>query len=122
MGAAQASAETWGGIYKIKRGDTLSGIANREYKDARKWSEIDNANVGRIGESPNRVNAGMNLNLPCINGQPTGIEGGEEVANATPVSPAVTKVVKEARVQRGHALRVRLLTAGDYVPFTDKMH
>ena len=62
----------------------------------------------------------MKLNLPCINGLPTGLEGGEEIANATLVVPAVTKVVKEARVQRGQALRVRLLTAGDYAPFTDK--
>ena len=120
LGDVQASAETCGGIYKIKRGDTLSGIADRQYKDARKWSAIYNANVERIGESPNRVNAGMKLNLPCINGLPTGLEGGEEIANATLVAPAVTKVVKEARVQRGPALRVRLLTAGDYAPFTDK--
>ena len=30
LGAVQASAETCGGIYKIKRGDTLSGIADRQ--------------------------------------------------------------------------------------------
>ena len=55
----------------------------------------------------------MKLNLPCINGLLTGLEGGEEIANATLVTHAVTKVVKEARVQRGQALGVRLLTAGD---------
>ena len=35
-------------------------------------------------------------------------------------APAVTKVVKQARVQDGQALKVKLLTAGDYAPFTHK--
>ena len=33
--AVTASAQSCGGIYKIKGGDTLSGIADNQYKDAR---------------------------------------------------------------------------------------
>ena len=70
-----ASAETCGGVYKIKRGDTLSQIADGLYKDARKWTAVYNANTAVIGDSPNRVFVGMKLQLPCIIGLPTGLEG-----------------------------------------------
>ena len=52
---SHASAETCGGVYKIKRGDTLSQIADGLYKDARKWTAVYNANTAVIGDSPNRV-------------------------------------------------------------------
>ena len=74
---SHASAETCGDVYKIKRGDTLSQIADGLYKDARKWTAVYNANTAVIGDSPNRVFVGMKLQLPCINGLPTGLEGGK---------------------------------------------
>ena len=74
--AVTASAQSCGGIYKIKGGDTLSGIADNQYEDARKWSAIFNANREQIGDSPNKIRVGQRLNLPCINGLPTGLEGG----------------------------------------------
>ena len=74
--AVTASAQSCGGIYKIKGGDTLSGIADNQYRDARKWSAIFNANREQIGDSPNKIRVGQRLNLSCINGLPTGLEGG----------------------------------------------
>ena len=49
--AVTASAQSCGGIYKIKGGDTLSGIADSQYKDARKRSAIFNANREQIGKA-----------------------------------------------------------------------
>ena len=117
---SHASAETCGGVYKIKRGDTLSQIADGLYKDARKWTAVYNANTAVIGDSPNPVFVGMKLQLPCINGLPTGLEGGQVPSEVVVTAPAVTKVVKQARVQDGQALKVKLLTADDYAPFTHK--
>ena len=48
------------------------GIADNQYKDARKWSAIFNANREQIGDSPNKIRVGQRFNLPCINGLPTG--------------------------------------------------
>jgi polar amino acid transport system substrate-binding protein len=97
--AVTASAQSCGGIYKIKGGDTLSGIADSQYKDARKWSAIFNVNREQIGDSPNKIRVGQRLNLPCINGLPTGLEGGVSTAapKLAPV-PVETKQVKVARM------------------------
>ena len=60
--AVTASAQSCGGIYKIKGGDTLSGIADSQYKDARKWSAIFNVNREQIGDSPKKIRVGQRLN------------------------------------------------------------
>ena len=119
--AVTASAQSCGGVYKIKGGDTLSGIADSQYQDARKWSAIFNANRDQIGDSPNKIRVGQRLNLPCINGLPLGLEGGVREAEAKPAPvPVETKQVKVAQMQSPSALRVNLLTADDYAPFTDR--
>lgn len=119
--AVIASAQSCGGTYKIKGGDTLSGIADFQYNDARKWSAIFNANREQIGDSPNKIRVGQRLNLPCINGLPTGLEGGVSTAAPKPAPVSVeTKQVKVAQMQSPRALRVNLLTADDYAPFTDR--
>ena len=61
---------------------------------------------------------GQRLNLPCINGLPTGLEGGVSTAAPKPAPvPVETKQVKVAQMQSPRALRVNLLTADDYAPF-----
>ena len=47
--------------YVIRRGDTLSGIANRLYHDPRLWSRIANVNPGI---DPRRLAIGRKINLP----------------------------------------------------------
>ena len=109
------------GINKIKGGDTLSGIADNQYKDARKWSAIFNANREQIGENPNKIRVGQRLNLPCINELPTELEGGVSAVAPKPAPvPVETKQVKVAQIQSRRTLRVNLLTLDDYAPVTDR--
>ena len=114
-----AAAESCGGTYKIKSGDTLSQIADYHYKDARKWSAVHSANLSVIGEKPNRIRVGQTIQLPCINGLPV-LSGAvarpvatQASVNATPSAP--TRVTQAQQRQK-----IAFLTADDYAPFTDR--
>ncbi|KMW60310.1 LysM domain protein [Candidatus Rhodobacter oscarellae] len=116
LGAAGASAETCGGEYVVARGDTLSGIANRHYENAGKWTAIHNNNLKTIGPKPNLLRIGMKLKLACLDGLPTGLPGGTAITDVTLTSAPV-------QVQPGHASvrqKINLLTGNDYAPFTDQ--
>ena len=68
-----------------------------------------------------KIRVGQRLNLPCINGLPTGLEGGVSTAAQKPAPvPVEIKQVKVAQMQSPRVLRVNLLTADDYAPFTDR--
>lgn len=49
--------------YTVKKGDTLSEIAQREYGDASKWPRIYNANKSRIAD-PKKLQIGTKLIIP----------------------------------------------------------
>lgn len=108
-----AAADTCGGNYTVRPGDSLSLIADKHYKDAGKWSAIHANNLDIIGEKPNSIRVGMTLSLSCIDGLPTGLPGGTEVGAvsvSTPLVPASGDYATRAKIN--------LLTAGDYAPFT----
>ena len=115
--AAPVVAQTCGGVYTIKRGDSLSLIADSQYKDVGKWTAIHSANIATIGENPNAIRVGMKLRLSCIDGLPAGLEGGTSVTQAAVTTAAVKPV---ARSGRKLEQTLNLVTAGDYAPFTDK--
>lgn len=115
--AGAAQAQSCGGTYTVQPGDSLSLIADSQYKDVGKWSTIYQSNVGVIGNRPERIYVGMRLNLTCIDGLPVGLEGGVDVAEVT--RAAATPLV----VPFGNAAnrsKITLLTADDYAPFTDR--
>lgn len=117
LSAHSASAETCGGHYRVQAGDSLSLIADRLYKNAGAWSTIHSQNIGAIGPKPNAIRVGMKLQLPCINGLPTGLPGGKEITSATPVVAApITVSPGNASVRQ----KINLLTGDDYAPFTSK--
>lgn len=121
IGANAAVAQTCGGIYTIKGGDSLSLIADSLYKDAKKWTAIHQGNVSAIGSNPNSIRVGQKIRLTCINGLPTGLEGGTVQTASTSANPAVqTSSTASAAVQVAAANRkLKLLTADDNAPFTD---
>ncbi|AHM60453.1 putative phospholipid-binding protein,LysM domain-containing protein [Flammeovirgaceae bacterium 311] len=49
--------------YEIKKGDTLSAIAKRQYGDASKWQTIYNANKDTI-KNPDLIYPGQKIKLP----------------------------------------------------------
>ncbi|HCI08656.1 MAG TPA: hypothetical protein DE314_15085 [Sulfitobacter sp.] len=61
--AMPAFAQSCGGTYVVKRGESLSLIADRQYKDVGKWTAIHSSNLALIGENPNALRAGMKLRL-----------------------------------------------------------
>ena len=79
LAAGGANAETCGGVYRVQAGDSLSMIADSLYKDAGKWTVIHQQNLEKIGPKPNNLTVGMKLQLLCINGLPTGLEGGSKL-------------------------------------------
>ena len=109
LGAHSATAETCGGVYTVQRGDSLSLIADRLYKDVGKWGVIHNLNIDTIGPSPSALRVGMKLEMACIDGLPTGLEGGREVAEATPVAAQPVEVAA-GDVSVRH--KINLLTGG----------
>ncbi len=58
-----------GGSYQVKSGDTLSGIARAEIGSFFAYQSLFEANGHVIGSNPDRIQAGMTLQLPCP-GQP----------------------------------------------------
>ncbi|MDT8329031.1 MAG: transporter substrate-binding domain-containing protein [Roseovarius sp.] len=114
-----ATAQTCGGVYTVERGDSLSTIADSLYKDAGMWTAIHNANLSKIGESPDAIHAGMILRLACINGRPLGLSGGTEARHTPPTTRATAPIVQVAGPAASRA-KVNLLTAGDFAPFTDR--
>jgi len=115
FGGAAAEAATCGGVYTVKPGDSLSVIADSQYKNARYWTAIHQNNIAKIGKSPDNLRVGMRLDLLCIDGLPVGLEGGAEVAEAAAVVPLVVAPGTAAT-----ARKINLLTADDYAPFTDR--
>jgi len=49
--------------YVVKKGDTLSTIAQEHYGDANRWREILEANKDQI-ENPNVIRPGWELDIP----------------------------------------------------------
>ena len=118
LGSGAAAAETCGGSYKVQSGDSLSMIADSQYKNARHWTAIHQNNLARIGQSPDNLTVGMTLDLLCIDGLPKGLADGVDASAAAAAVPAAGPVIVEgtgARVER-----IDLVTGDDYAPFTDR--
>lgn len=112
-----AAAETCGGTYTVKSGDSLSLIAGSQYKNAGMWTLIHNNNLPSIGDRPDAILVGMKLSLTCVNGLPKGLPGGAEKVAVLTNTAATLKTTPGTAATRS---KVNLLTASDYAPFTDK--
>lgn len=53
--------------YTVRSGDTLSGIAKREYGDAAQWKRIFEANRDTI-DDPDLIHPGQQLKIPATEG------------------------------------------------------
>lgn len=50
--------------YTVKSGDTLSGIAESEMGDAKRWPELYEANKDAVGKNPDLIHPGLELKIP----------------------------------------------------------
>jgi nucleoid-associated protein YgaU len=53
--------------YTVRKGDTLSAIAQREYGDANAWRRIYDANRDQL-DNPDLIQPGQELTLPASDG------------------------------------------------------
>ena len=127
--AGAASAQSCGGNYTVARGDSLSLIADKMYKNAALWTSIHTLNLKGIGENPNSIRVGQTLELACLNGLPTGLPGGrtalapDDIAPAAPERAAQEPVVTRAAtglLSAPSLPKVKLVTADDFAPFTQR--
>lgn len=50
--------------YTVQSGDSLSAIAEEKLGDANKWREIYEANKDVVGDDPDKIQPGMELEIP----------------------------------------------------------
>jgi len=112
-----AQAATCGGVHRVKLQETLSSISTNYYGTPRRWRKIYNANYKLVGTSPALILPGQSLSIPCKNATVVKIPDRRIKTAAVQRSPAV-----KTSAQSGDLLlpKIRVLTGGDYKPFTDK--
>lgn len=125
-------AETCGGTYTVQRGDSLSYIADKLYKNVGLWTSIHTGNISKIGNNPNSIRVGQKLSMTCINGLPKGLPGGREVLaageTATVTSEPQTVTPEPQTVARAatpllttpELPLVKIVTGDDFAPFTQR--
>lgn len=124
LSTASVSAQTCGGNYKVKRGDSLSLIADSQYKNAAMWTTIYQSNLDSIS-SPNDIRVGASYRLPCVEGLPVGLPGGTEIA--APKNAAIPRLVEQVsapavrRKQVDSDAPIRILAGDGYAPFSDRL-
>ncbi|MGB0797798.1 MAG: peptidoglycan-binding protein LysM [Planktomarina sp.] len=124
LAGTQVAAQSCGGTYVVQPGNTMTGIVDNLYKDTKLWTRVFQANAATIGSDPNRIRVGQRLTMPCIGGLPTGLEGGTTAtAEARPtvqLDTGITTATTAAATTVGDTLNVRILTAGDFAPYSDR--
>lgn len=126
--SSAAYAQGCGGVYTVKRGDSLSHIADRLYKDAYKWTALHQSNIDMIGADPDTILVGQRLYVTCIEGLPQGLESIVTLAPPSTttarhagsdipedMSQVVLMVAKPAPMRK-----IKLVTEDHFSPFTDR--
>lgn len=130
LGAAPAAAQVACGIYEIQAGDTLRAINLRAYGNDQ-YQQLHDANRIVIGPTPHKLELGQVIRLPCQDGSlPPGTEGDailalqKQTPSAAPAVTTPTELRRNApvvpRAARATHSEIRLLTAGDLLPFVDQ--
>lgn len=96
VGEAATSSQC-GGTHVVREGETIFAIANSYYGDGRKWTLIYYANREQLGSNPSQIPGGTRLRIPCL-----------QSSNED-----------ERKLEREDA-ELKLLTGGEYKPFTDQ--
>ena len=135
---AEAQSISCGSTYTVKRGDTLQRITRLAYGPSLSYSYLYNANRSVIGPNPSLIEVGMNLTVPCRDGQQAAAQPaptqpaasqsattastvtGESASSIQPVqAPQVVNVSTAAVDVMPSRRPFRIITGTDWAPFTD---
>jgi polar amino acid transport system substrate-binding protein len=105
---AQAQSLECGTPYAVRSGDSLSQIANRAYGSAGDFQIIYSANSSAIGANPGVIRVGMELEIPCLDG-----DVGESTADAA----AITDIVTTEAMPAPEIDMIRVVAGGNWAPF-----
>ena len=71
-----AQAQTCGGDYTIKEGESLADVATRVYGSSSQWPLIFYANQDRMGANASMLVPGLSIRIPCMGGKAPSPGGG----------------------------------------------
>ena len=122
---APAVAQNCDTTYTVQSGDTLSGIAERVYRDIKQWRKIHNDNIEVIGTSPTQLAVGMKIDLRCLDADP------KPVVAETPTPEKLPKPLTDVSLTSAPSTtadtsaaaprnKILLVTGDDFAPFTDR--
>ncbi len=122
-----AHAQTCGGDYTIKEGESLADIAARVYGNSSQWPLIFYANQDRMGANASMLVPGLSIRIPCMSGQPPAPAKAPTAAAPAP-APAPVEPAGAASTGGGGGdielssvvRQIQFLTADGYTPFTDR--
>ena len=113
-----ATAQTCGGEYTIKEGETLAQIAARVYGSPSEWTVIFYSNQDRLGANATLLMPEMSLRLPCIGGAP--VPSLPIVSQAPTPTVTPTKSGEQPFLISSMVRRIDFLTADGYTPYTGR--
>lgn len=109
-------AQTCGGDYVIKEGESLSQIAARVYGNPAQWTAIFYANQDRLGANATMLVPGLAIRLPCIGGATPNAAAPQTTApQAAAPAAAEGSMLLSSMVKR-----IEFLTADGYAPYTGR--
>jgi hypothetical protein len=109
-----AQAQEACSIYVVQDGDTLGAISMTAYGTL-DYQTLFNANADLLRADPTALAAGTELRIPCADGRLTEAEVVQPIAEAV----AAEAVAAETTTGEYHQ-KIRVLTGGDWFPFTDE--
>lgn len=98
-----------GQLYRIVAGDTLSAIAERVFGATNRWLEIYEyaSNAAAIGSNPNLLALNTTISIPPCSDGPSS------------AAPVIERSEFVPSHDDGFVPTIQIVTAGDYLPFTD---
>ncbi|WP_103258205.1 transporter substrate-binding domain-containing protein [Tabrizicola aquatica] len=113
------------GVHVVTAGDNLRYIARDAYGDADLYRLIYEANVDKIGPKADHIEIGMELRLPCADGQ-TAEAAAPAVVQSVAAEPAAAEAVATAPEPTAPApaaepqMAVRIVTGNNFAPYVDE--
>ncbi len=93
-----AHAQSCGGDYTIKEGESLADISARVYGSSSQWPLIFYANQDRMGANASMLVPGLSIRIPCMSGQSPSASHAPAAGTPTPSAATPAPVPAPAPV------------------------